>query len=220
MRLAVRGLGWVLVVSALLCGCGSEDDENAPVTVSSTPVASGAAAPNNGNSPLNVHFSAEGSSSGGSVLTAYMWDFGDGSGAEGVTADHTYSGDNIYAARVTVANSEGRSDVSDMVSVFVGRARLRLTNRNCPTQKVFVDDNVIGYVSSGQTGTWWVPAGSREVNSWDSRYGSERRTLAFRNGEISEMEVYITSTPGAQRMGSPSAMEGKVSDCSDDPASL
>ena len=65
------------------------------------------AAPTEGDAPLEVMFSAEGS--GGNIHT-YTWDFGDGSPmGTGLQVSHTY-GIGTWLARLTVSDTQGNSD--------------------------------------------------------------------------------------------------------------
>lgn len=75
------------------------------------PVAALAAAPPGGEAPLQVAFSAAGSSDSdpGDAIVAYLWEFGDGATAEttGATTTHTYRAPGSYTARVRARDSFG-----------------------------------------------------------------------------------------------------------------
>ena len=67
-------------ILVLLAGCGGNSSPKANFTVS----------PSTGTSPLSVYFDASASSDPDGTIAHYEWDFGDGTGATGVTAVHTY----------------------------------------------------------------------------------------------------------------------------------
>jgi PKD repeat protein len=57
-----------------------------------------------------VRFSAEGSTDPDGDDLAYEWAFGDGAGATGAEAAHTYAEPGLHTVTVTVADGEGRTD--------------------------------------------------------------------------------------------------------------
>jgi PKD repeat protein len=78
----------------------------------SPPVAVLTATPTSGNAPLAVNFNGSGSSDpdSGDSITAYRFDFGDGSppvSQAGATISHTYSTPGSYTASLTVTDSRG-----------------------------------------------------------------------------------------------------------------
>ena len=82
------------------------------------PSVEAAAAPRSGTAPLEVLFSAHGTDPDRDELT-YEWDFGDGDGAEGWRATHTYTAGGTYTARVTVPDEDGLTGTAT-VQVTVG----------------------------------------------------------------------------------------------------
>ncbi|MCB0872765.1 MAG: PKD domain-containing protein [Thermoleophilia bacterium] len=74
------------------------------------PAAAAAAVPTIGDAPLDVAFTAAGSTDpDGSTLT-YAWNFGDGTTATGVSPSHRYTTPGTYTARVTVRDENGATD--------------------------------------------------------------------------------------------------------------
>ncbi|MGC8763047.1 MAG: PKD domain-containing protein, partial [Acidobacteriota bacterium] len=67
--------------------------------------ASATASPSAGRAPLAVDF--EGSASGGTPPYSLAWDFGDGSGAAGPSASHTYGQGGAFTAVLTVTDGQG-----------------------------------------------------------------------------------------------------------------
>lgn len=80
-RVAVLGL--VLATA----GCGEDLGDSG----NSAPEADIAASQASGNAPLQVSFDASRSVDTDGYLTAFAWDFGDGAGATGLTATHTFN---------------------------------------------------------------------------------------------------------------------------------
>nr|WKN34062.1 endo-1,4-beta-xylanase [Tunicatimonas sp. TK19036] len=85
----------------------------------SAPEASFTATPTEGFAPLEVAFDASSSTDAneGDILT-YSWDFGDGTTATGVTAEHTYTTVGEYTATLIVTDSLNDADTtSTLISV-------------------------------------------------------------------------------------------------------
>jgi len=68
--------------------------------------------------PVTIEFDGLASVAGSGAITAYNWDFGDGTQATGATANHTYNPDpdetTEYVATLFVWNSGGQLDTSQM----------------------------------------------------------------------------------------------------------
>ncbi len=56
-----------------------------------------------------IHFDASESYDPDGTIVSYAWDFGDGTTAAGVTADHAYSEDGAYLVTLTVTDDDGAS---------------------------------------------------------------------------------------------------------------
>ena len=82
-----------------------------------SPAASASASPLSGPAPLTVNFDGSGSSDPDGALASYAWDFGDGTGAAGVTAGHTYNTPGTYAARLTVTDDRGATATATLTVV-------------------------------------------------------------------------------------------------------
>jgi PKD repeat protein len=68
----------------------------------------------------DVRFDGSQSTPGlGAVITSYAWDFGDGTSGTGMTATHRYTNAGVYAARLTVTDSNGISSQSVVQAVTV-----------------------------------------------------------------------------------------------------
>lgn len=74
-----------------------------------------------GSLPLAVNFDASNTfDSDGDDLT-YVWDFGDGNTAEGITVEHTYTTPGNYTARVTVKDNSGETSTAQS-KILAGNA--------------------------------------------------------------------------------------------------
>lgn len=83
-----------------------------PPSVPSAPVAAFSATPISGSAPLNVSFNGSASSDAGGFITAYTWDFGDGTSGSGPTLTHLYTSIGTYTARLTVTDNQGLTGTS------------------------------------------------------------------------------------------------------------
>ena len=75
-----------------------------------SPVAAMSALPASGVAPLSVTFDGSGSSDNDGTILSYAWNFGDGTTATGVTANHTYTAPGNFSARLTVTDNLGASN--------------------------------------------------------------------------------------------------------------
>jgi PKD repeat protein len=93
-------------------------DNQSPVAVASTDVTSGKA-------PLEVIFSAAGSTDPDGDTLSFEWVFGDGQSGSGdtVTVVHTYTEPGTYIAQLTVTDGGGMSDAASVeIRVRKGRS--------------------------------------------------------------------------------------------------
>lgn len=85
------------------------DSASQPVTVSAPPAGMPpSAAFTYACDRLACSFDASGSSDDGTI-TGYAWNFGDGGGDSGVTADHTYAAAGTYPVELTVTDDDGET---------------------------------------------------------------------------------------------------------------
>jgi PKD repeat protein len=78
-------------------------------TSSVPPIAVPGATPTSGTAPLVVQFNGSSSSDPDGTISSYLWTFGDGTSATGVTASHTYSAAGTYTAILKVTDNSGLS---------------------------------------------------------------------------------------------------------------
>jgi PKD repeat protein len=92
---------------------GLTDTETTPVivtpatTVNLSPAATFSSTPQQGPSPLTVYFDGSSSSDPDGTISAYTWNFGDGSKGTGKTVQHTYTSAATYTATLQVTDDLG-----------------------------------------------------------------------------------------------------------------
>jgi PKD repeat protein len=103
------------------------DDKGASASTSVTiavanklPIVVVSASPANGEAPLNVMFTSEGSSDPDGAITSIDWNFGDGTSGSGTALPHTYAAAGLYWATMTATDDAGGVS-SKSESVFVGQ---------------------------------------------------------------------------------------------------
>jgi PKD repeat protein len=97
-----------------------------------------------------VLFDARYSFDPGASIANYVWHFGDGQGARGVTATHPYTGAQAYKVSLTITDTQGRqSTLVQMIAVTArpGRRQAYLHLR-CPSSSVLLGEAV---TASGST---------------------------------------------------------------------
>jgi len=108
------------------------------------------ATPTNGDAPLQVQFDGSGSVDGDGGPIDFLWDFGDGSPtSNAVTLQHTYSRDGVYAASLTVTDSEG-AEAHDVVTILVGNTPPTATILSPTNGRLFVPGETVRLSGSGQ----------------------------------------------------------------------
>lgn len=121
----ILSLGAALGGPLLLWGCGLLAGNDAPVAILE-------AAPTRGEAPLTVEFDASRSYDPDGLIVSYLWDFGDGTTAEGPQVRHTYAQNGIYIATLTVVDAFGARD-RDKVRIVVGNPPPRAILAATPT---------------------------------------------------------------------------------------
>ncbi|ELZ14270.1 peptidase S8/S53 subtilisin kexin sedolisin [Halovivax asiaticus JCM 14624] len=111
-----------------------------------SPTASFGFSPSDPEADETVTFDASGSSApdGGSI-SGYEWDFGDGSTASGVTADHRFASEGDYSVELTVTAGNGNTDTSTQTVAVGGDGG----GGQCGAETS--SDSVSGSLSGG----WW-----------------------------------------------------------------
>jgi PKD repeat protein len=101
-----------LLLSLTACGGGGGSAGSAPP---SPPMASASASVSQGQAPLTVNFDASKSTDPQSFALTYLWTFGDGTTATGVTTSHVYQNHGSYTATVAVNDAHNTTTSSAMM---------------------------------------------------------------------------------------------------------
>ncbi len=101
------------------------------VVGNSAPVASFTLDPTEGSAPLPITVDASDSSDVDNDPLTYVWDFGDGTTATGITASHTYTTAGNYTITLTVSDGEATSEATQTIEVTnIVREDIVLLHRN------------------------------------------------------------------------------------------
>ncbi len=195
-RGAASGLGGAALLAALglgLGGCGLLAGNVAPVAIVE-------ANPTRGEAPLTVEFDASRSYDPDGLIVSYLWDFGDGTTAEGLQARHTYTQNGIYLVTLTVIDSFGARD-QDRVRIVVG---------NPPPRAILAATPTSGWPPLTVTfdgSASFDPEGEGIVRyEWDFGDGGAARgarvSHTFREPGIYEVRLTVTDADGASSVAS------------------
>jgi PKD repeat protein len=104
MNNSARALVLLLAAGMTACGGGggSSEPKNKP------PVAGIVISPSSGAAPLAITASGSTSSDPDGTIASYAWEFGDGSSATGVQAQHTYANPGEFTVTLTVTDDGGK----------------------------------------------------------------------------------------------------------------
>ncbi|MGP3971753.1 PQQ-dependent sugar dehydrogenase [Streptomyces sp. 6N223] len=91
-----------------------------------SPIAEASADPTSGVAPLEVAFSAEGSTDPDGDALTYAWDFGDGGSSTEANPTHTYTENGEYTATLTVTDATGLTATAD-AHITVGNTAPEVT---------------------------------------------------------------------------------------------
>ena len=90
-----------------------------PVPPPEAPVAAFVATPDSGSVPLNVSLDASTSSDSDGSISSYLWDFGDGNTASGVSQTHIYTDTGSYQLQLIVIDNDSLSDTTSQTITVV-----------------------------------------------------------------------------------------------------
>lgn len=106
-----------------------------------SPIASFTATPLGGITPVNATFDAGASTDPDGSIASYTWDFGDGTGATGVTAGHTYATPGVYLVTLTVTDNSGNTSIAAS-TITAGSALTGVSISGSPNPPVGPGTNV------------------------------------------------------------------------------
>jgi glucose/arabinose dehydrogenase/PKD repeat protein/type 1 glutamine amidotransferase len=181
-----------------------------------TPVASASATPDNGQPPLDVSFSSEGSFDPDGEDITYEWNFGDGTTSQEANPSHTYTEAGVYPVQLVVTDTTDRSSSSSL-TITVGNTRPEVTiefphhgqvfewGDEVP-YKVTVVDAEDGSTEDGtincdevsvQRGLWHSTGGSAHVHPGPTQFGCEgviQTQADADHGEDADIATVITAS--------------------------
>lgn len=102
---------WIYLDDVVIKGCANSTGQN------QAPAAQFTTSSQIGTAPMSVDFDASQSSDPDGDPLTYSWDFGDGSSATGVTANHIYQSTGTFTVKLTV--SDGQASTDAFVTIFV-----------------------------------------------------------------------------------------------------
>jgi PKD repeat protein len=88
------------------------------------------ATPTNGTSPLSVQFSSPGVDAQGNSITAWNWNFADGTSSTSQNPSHTYNSGGIFFPSLTVINSTGATVVGAGPAITIPLVRFTASPTN------------------------------------------------------------------------------------------
>jgi PKD repeat protein len=132
-------------VTLFVLNAGTTPPNQSPTAVLTTNVSSGVA-------PLAVTFSGAGSSDADGSITSYVWSFGDGTTATGVSTSKTYSTPGTYNTTLTVKDNLG---ASASVSKSITATAPPVTTVNAPT-------NFYASTAKGKVSLRWADNSTNE----------------------------------------------------------
>ncbi|MBM4202623.1 MAG: PKD domain-containing protein [Gammaproteobacteria bacterium] len=150
------GLTWIpgCVFAALLSACGGGGGGSSPPPpvppspptppANVAPVASFTVTPTSGSSPLEVVANAGASSDSDGTITAFQWNFGNGTSAIGSVAGTTYTTNGSFTVSLTVTDDDGATATTTRlvtVNAPAGNVTLSGTIQILPSSAIDSDTN-------------------------------------------------------------------------------
>ena len=156
------------MVDLVVTGDGGQDTSQTTITVSKPPDApeiSIAANPESGDVPLSVQFTVQ--STGGNI-TAYAWDFGDGTTSNEASPSHSYTGQGTFEVILNVEGPGGTDSATGIVTAVEP-----IQPPTADFEAVIVDDRVgltVDFInrSTGEGLTYNWAFGDRATSSEES----------------------------------------------------
>ena len=141
--------------------------------VNQAPTAVASATPSSGTAPLNVAFSAAGSSDPEGSIASYQWAFGDGTTGSGPTPTKVYSSAGSFTATLTVTDSQGAS----------GTATVAISVTPAPAPPA-TPTNLTASASNRTVTLRWTDASSNEGGFYVERAAKAKNPTFARVGQV------------------------------------
>lgn len=174
------------------------------IKVNANPVAKITVDKTSGLTPLTVRFDGSGSYDPDGSITAYSWDFGDGSAGIGSVVSHTYSlasgvNSQTFTATLTVTDNEGAPG-STSVNIYVYRNPGFASFTYSPTYP-YPDENIT-FDASGS-----CPSTGAVITEYHWTFDSETKvvttattTYSFASTGVHTVSLYIVDSSGHQSL--------------------
>jgi PKD repeat protein len=107
-----------------------------------------------------ITFNASDSYDPDGAIVAYLWDFGDGTDATGITVNHAYEDDGNYTVTLTVTDDDGETASKSAVETILNRSPIALFTENATVVNI---EELIRFNASGS----YDPDGSILGYFWD-----------------------------------------------------
>ena len=150
----------------------------------------------------SLTFNGSGSSDPDGSLVSYIWDFGDGTGASGVSVSHAYTQAGTYTATLTVTDNGGLSSVDSAVVTVSPAPALNIVIERIDTRDATPGSEyyVRVYVRNNENTSYQVtgrlaivdPAGSNVL--WP---GMNDKSVTVSSGSTASIRWRDTAPPGA-----------------------
>ncbi len=118
---------------------------------------------------LVCDFDASASADTDGIVASWVWDFGDGTSAQGETVSHNYAGDGPFPVTLTVTDNRGDEDVDagSIMPLATGIShvstillKIRESKRNASARVEVVDGGGLRVEGATVTGTWTLNGNS------------------------------------------------------------
>jgi PKD repeat protein len=158
-----------------------------------------------------VLFDASSSYDPSAPITAYEWSFGDGDGARGVTASHSFAQPGTYTVALTVTDTDGqRNTLAQTVTVSTGAGRQTAVVLRCPASHLAVGEVVIasGAITPARAGATvvvvYVSPSGRETTRTLTSEARGSYTTSFTPEEEGSWSARATQAEGGGYLASTS----------------
>ncbi|MBT7817688.1 MAG: PKD domain-containing protein, partial [Polaribacter sp.] len=106
---------------------------------------------------LTATLDASGSSDSDGTITNYLWDFGDGTSAEGVSTTHTYGDSGTFNITLTVTDNDGATNLTS-TSITVTKPLVPPTASLALSTNAINEGGTINFDASGSTSESPIPS--------------------------------------------------------------
>jgi len=189
---------WLVLIAVLLAGC----IPHAEFKVTPQPLSAGQ------QGTFDASASAPFRANAGNSLVDYAWDFGDGSKANGKVATHTYARSGEYLVRLTVKDSRGFSDTSQLklkVGDAMGTGLAKVLVRSAQGVLLANAEVGIGGVMANSNGEGvadlsGVPTGDQVVVVKKAGFVTQAQQLKLVAGEAAQVQVLLQPVKEVKRI--------------------